>query len=533
MNSISGSSKSNKFAVIFHGIVSGDSGRNGLGNLINLEHCAQLIKHNLLQDLDYDIFVHSWSPVAAEQIISLYNPVSSLFEEQETFNYNFSEEDFLDENKTHGFRTVSRYESLHKAIQLKNEYSKAYGINYDWVLVLRFDLVVLNKINFDNLNKEYFYVCSEPHWQNIHDVQMIHDIIFVSSEDLMNSFGEIAIDIRNGKYADILPQTHKLAYKKLSEILSDVQCIQFICNRFEDMDIYRLVTNPDLNELGKQYGGLTTSARMQKLLLELEDLNKSLEEKDMERTDTFFLENLVKFVDAKVVLEIGVQFGNMALHLCRAAESNNGTYHGFDLWDNHGLVGQFNNFTGSIETVKQKLTNHGLSKFTLTKVNTFDREAFNQILDNLGILSIDFALIDACHSYFGVANDFSLIYPRLSPKGIIAFHDTAKIDGCREFNLDLRTKYNDGTFDIVDFPFGEGSRFCGVSLLVKRSYSTENIAIDEVCGSLSEPDVIEQKELIWYLSQQKQPENIILNKESMLLHNIGFRGGRNKFEKFL
>jgi len=252
----------------------------------------------------------------------------------------------------------------------------------------------------------------------------------------------------------------------------------------------------------------------------------------MERTDTLFLENLVKFVDAKVVLELGVQFGNMAVHLCRAAEANQGKYYGFDLWDKHGLVGQFNSFTGSAETVKQKLNNSGLSNFTLTQVNTFEREAFNQLLDNLGIFTIDFAFIDACHSYYGVANDFSLIYPRLSPKGIIAFHDTAKIDGCREFNLDLRTKFNDGTFDIVDFPFGEGSRFCGVSLLVKRSYPTENIAIDEVCGSLSEPDVIEQKEVEWYTSQQKKPENIILNMESMLLNNVGYIGGRNKFEKF-
>ena len=151
MNTISDSSKSNKFAVIFHGIVSGDSGRNGLGGFINLEHCAKLIKYNLLQDLDYDIFIHSWSPDAAEQIISLYSPVSFLFEKQETFNYNFSEEDFLDENKTHAFRTVSRYESLYKAIELKKAYSKATGNIYDWVLVLRFDLVILNKINLNKI----------------------------------------------------------------------------------------------------------------------------------------------------------------------------------------------------------------------------------------------------------------------------------------------------------------------------------------------------------------------------------------------
>jgi hypothetical protein len=114
---------------------------------------------------------------------------------------------------------------------------------------------------------------------------------------------------------------------------------------------------------------------------------------------------------------------------------------------------------------------------------------------------IDFAFIDGCHSYYGLKNDFEAVYPLLSSRGIIAFHDTLMIDGCREFMLDLRTKYNDGTFDIVDFPWGGGSRV-GVSLLVKRSYPEIKVGIREVCGSPSSMIEIENKEVEWLESER-------------------------------
>ena len=85
--------------------------------------------------------------------------------------------------------------------------------------------------------------------------------------------------------------------------------------------------------------------------------------------------------------------------------------------------------------------------------------------------------------------------------GIIAFHDTLRIDGTREFIQDLRTIYNDGTYDIVDFPFGNLERRVGVSLLVKRSYPIIDIPIDELCNLTDRKELIYQKEIDYHNTQ--------------------------------
>lgn len=77
---------------------------------------------------------------------------------------------------------------------------------------------------------------------------------------------------------------------------------------------------------------------------------------------------------------------------------------------------------------------------------------------------------------------------------------SAKINGCREFMLDLRTKFNDGSFDIFEIPYGNGKRRVGISCLVKRTFPFVGISIDEVCGSPSNPQEIIQKEREWYNS---------------------------------
>ena len=95
------------------------------------------------------------------------------------------------------------------------------------------------------------------------------------------------------------------------------------------------------------------------------------------------------------------------------------------------------------------------------------------------------------------------MYPLLSPGGIIALDDTLSIDGTREFALDLRTKYYDGTYDIFTFPWKihDGVRQ-GTTLIVKRDM---NVLKDQVagqtCGSPHSPGQIQELEQSWYQSE--------------------------------
>lgn len=212
---------------------------------------------------------------------------------------------------------------------------------------------------------------------------------------------------------------------------------------------------------------------------------------------------LIEFTNAQIIVEIGVAYGRTTRFLCEAARKTEGVVYGFDCFSQHGLHKQFNRFS-SKNMVETRLRHCGFNNFELFELDTYvDKKIFLGILEEKCSI-IDFAFIDGCHSYQGVSNDFACIYPKLSNVGIIAFHDTLVIDGCRKFMLDLRSKYYDGTYDIVDFPFGTGPRRVGVSLLVKRSFHKVNIGIDEICDLTDERDGIIENEKQWYLEQENR-----------------------------
>jgi len=221
------------------------------------------------------------------------------------------------------------------------------------------------------------------------------------------------------------------------------------------------------------------------------------------------LESLVYLNQAKVVVEIGVAEAKSTDWLCRGAKLRGGKVYGYDLWDTHGLNNQFEHWS-SKEKCETYLQSKGHTNFELTKINSRTPE-FAELIKTKHP-SIDLAYIDGCHSYDGIKNDFDIIYPLLSECGVIVFHDTLKIDGCREFMIDLRTKFFDGTYDLITFPWGsmfysDGNvvnRRTGISVLTKRSFATLDLPIDEQCNLDEHFNDIYVKEEEWYEAELKR-----------------------------
>ena len=221
------------------------------------------------------------------------------------------------------------------------------------------------------------------------------------------------------------------------------------------------------------------------------------------------LESLVYLNQAQTIVEIGVAEAKSTDWLCRGAKLRGGKVYGYDLWDTHGLKNQFEHWS-SKEKCEAYLTDKGHTNFELTKINSRTPE-FAELIKTKHP-SIDLAYIDGCHSYDGIKNDFDIIYPLLSECGVIVFHDTLKIDGCREFMIDLRTKFWDGTFDLITFPFGsmfysDGNvvnRRTGISVLTKRSFATLDLPIDEQCNLDEHFNDIYVKEEEWYEAELKR-----------------------------
>jgi len=225
------------------------------------------------------------------------------------------------------------------------------------------------------------------------------------------------------------------------------------------------------------------------------------------------LESLVYLNQAKVVVEVGVAEAKSTDWLCRGAKLRGGVVYGYDLWDTHGLNNQFEHWS-SKEKCEAYLQSKGHTNFELTKINSRTPE-FAKLIKSKHP-SIDLAYIDGCHSYDGIKNDFDIIYPLLSESGVIVFHDTLRIDGCREFMIDLRTKFFDGTYDLITFPWGsmfysDGNvvnRRTGISVLAKRSFATLDLPIDEQCNLDEHFNDIYVKEEEWYEKELKKAAKI-------------------------
>jgi hypothetical protein len=221
------------------------------------------------------------------------------------------------------------------------------------------------------------------------------------------------------------------------------------------------------------------------------------------------LESLVYLNQAQVIVEVGVAEAKSTDWLCRGAKLRGGKVYGYDLWDTHGLNNQFQHWS-SKEKCEEYLQSKGHTNFELTKINSRTPE-FAELIKTKHP-SIDLAYIDGCHSYDGIKNDFDIIYPLLSECGVIVFHDTLKIDGCREFMIDLRTKFWDGTYDLITFPWGsmfysDGNvvnRRTGISVLAKRSFATLDLPIDEQCNLDEHFQEIYVKEEEWYEAELKR-----------------------------
>lgn len=214
------------------------------------------------------------------------------------------------------------------------------------------------------------------------------------------------------------------------------------------------------------------------------------------------LGELCKFTERKVLVEIGVACGLTTRHLCAAAHKTGGHVYGYDVWEPHGLKHQFLQFCDKAY-VETSLRSLGFDNFTMTQVRTESPEFHGLLRDQTGS-AIDFAFIDGCHSYEGIKRDYNHVLPLLTDDAIVVFHDTRSIDGCREFMLDLRSELNDGTFDMIELPFGYFGRKVGVNIMVRRTFAPRKLPIDEICNREDNSRDILNREKWWYLEETKR-----------------------------
>lgn len=266
-----------KIALVFHGKIGGMTGHNGLGEMIDFKACAKTIKHNIIKHYDCDIFMHSWDEQFKDELINTYNPKSYLFQPQEYFGYTEEQlriprrDPIQDAGSLHqGFRTTSRFVSLQRAMNLKKQYEQIHNFEYKWVIVMRYDLVIFNKLDLLNCNREVIYADHDPNWN------WFQGIIFLGNSTNMDKLGDTINHIQSGKYnpTDI----HAVERKTIQDICNNDtnKFGQYIFKRFQDIEIYRQVLQPETClPRGDGHGALSMPSRFFALIQEIDSHEKN------------------------------------------------------------------------------------------------------------------------------------------------------------------------------------------------------------------------------------------------------------------
>jgi len=251
-------------AVCFFGLVGGAAGKDGYGGSLGPSIAGKLNMKNLIEQNRADVFIHSWSTDAEEDLIDLYQPTDYLVESQLEFdhdlkpnaNRDFAEMarrawDFIFNRhqyeatgrkwRAESFRAHSRWYSQAQSLRLKADFEKKHGFIYDAVIVVRLDVAFYTPLDMSTYDLRYFYASNwndapdessgEMNYQNHHLHRGFLDFWFFSNSSNMDRFGTLYSRINHYH-----PSPHRSSYQHASYLGLTKRYTLF---RWEDHEMVR------------------------------------------------------------------------------------------------------------------------------------------------------------------------------------------------------------------------------------------------------------------------------------------------------
>ena len=239
-------------AICFFGIVGGRDGKDGSGGNIPFNECHETHKRHIVDPNNADVFMHSWSHEVQDDLVGLYRPKRYRFEEQDTFD----EELRLPpgpmskvpkhKKEAHRFRSLSRWRSTQRVLELKTEYERENGFKYDCVMLLRFDVLFFADLDFSQYDMKRFYA---SHWNSpkrpegepdrINRSERTNgflDLWFFSGSGIMDVLAGAFDGVRDGRYDG---WQHRTAWACLADNGYKRKNFRFTLYRHFDFEVYR------------------------------------------------------------------------------------------------------------------------------------------------------------------------------------------------------------------------------------------------------------------------------------------------------
>jgi hypothetical protein len=254
-----------KVALCFYGLVGSRVDKNGMGDRLDPRIAFELNSRNIIDINQADVFIHSWSYDAKEQLESLYQPKASLIEIQKDFPESiklinnidfkhklrelpkriFDKDKYLEtqtQRRKEAFRAYSRWYSSQQTIKLKEDYELKHGFKYDAVIVLRLDVGFYSPLIISDYDLSKFYA---SHWNDYptsnNNYQMNYenhntdkgflDFWFFSNSQNMDKFGALFNFIE-----DYHISPHRSSFEHISKCGFD---IDYTLYRWKDHEMIR------------------------------------------------------------------------------------------------------------------------------------------------------------------------------------------------------------------------------------------------------------------------------------------------------
>ena len=129
------------------------------------------------------------------------------------------------------------------------------------------------------------------------------------------------------------------------------------------------------------------------------------------------LQKLARYLDPKVIVELGTAHGNTTANLARNCERAKIFTVNAPVEKMTGVITTFDLTEEEIGCVYR---NHGYSDQV---VQIFENTLNLDLSSHLKPGELDFGVIDACHDFEYVINDFEKLLPFVAENGVVMFHD--------------------------------------------------------------------------------------------------------------
>ena len=247
-----------KTAICFYGLVGGKNNFQKTHKWMNFKNSDDFCEiahrhyknHIFLKNNNIDIFVHTWSVDYKEVIESLYNPISSEYQEQKTFDQRPRHFDPKADRKIWG--AFSRWYSTKKVIDLKKQHERENKFTYDCVMLTRFDIAFMRDLCFEDYNMENFYAAGQKNKNHVHVTsdKYVADWWFFSNSKNMDDFCNLYEDMSiHGPDSDWSDQ-HRMARSRINH-LGLSKKLAFTHFRDDDNKLVReLASNPQCKNRG-------------------------------------------------------------------------------------------------------------------------------------------------------------------------------------------------------------------------------------------------------------------------------------------